>query len=77
MIFILQKEINTQLLLKIQTFSSFLKQNREMLVNFKDMAKNASEKKAKMNEEIKTFMTFLAPEYEKNILSELAQERSL
>lgn len=43
-----------------------------MLVNFKDMAKNACEKKAKMNEEIKTFTTFLAPEFEKNILNEFA-----
>ena len=47
-----------------------------MLSNFKEMAKNASEKKAKMNEELKTFLTFLAPEYEKQILSEITEQKS-
>jgi hypothetical protein len=60
-------------LLKIQTFASYLKTIKTMLINFKEMAKNTSAKKDKMNEELKTLLTYMAPEFEKSFINELSE----
>jgi len=64
------KEINTELILKITTFSTFLRRIGPMLENFKTMAKNMINNRQTHNEQFGVFTNYLMPEYEKNCLAE-------
>jgi hypothetical protein len=64
------KDINTTIVAKISSFSTFVKKALLMLANLKDMIQNFLELRAKHHEQFENFLNYLMPEFEKNCLSE-------
>lgn len=67
------KEINTELIVKINSFSQYLKKIVPMLTNYQTMASNLVSSRTQHDENFETFYNFLIPEYEKNCLSEYVE----
>ena len=82
--FFLKKEINTDLIAKINNFKAHLTKVSEMIHNFIEMTKNVSKEKTNCNERClryfkyyfmkqyckDTIFNYCLPDYEKNCLAE-------
>ncbi|CAD8137699.1 unnamed protein product [Paramecium octaurelia] len=69
------KEINREIISKINDFKAYIKKIQPMVQNFKQIAKNIAEAKSAHQTSLIHFITIFVPEYENNVLLEYAEQK--
>jgi sorting nexin-1/2 len=64
------KELNTEIIIKINSFTVYLKKISTMLSNYKQMIKNMMKEQRSLNDQTALLTGTLLPDYEKYCLTE-------